>query len=59
MNEEIDKIMPKSKRQESNYSFGIAPPEGQSLLSRNNSLMPEPPSIKKSKNGNHYTNVRV
>jgi hypothetical protein len=21
--------------------------------------MPEPPSIKKSKNGNHYTNVRV
>lgn len=52
MNDEIEKLMPKSRRQDSSYSFGVhGTMNGEPLLSRGNSLIPEPPSIRKS-NGN-------
>lgn len=55
MNDEIEKLMPKSRRQDSNYSFGVNGPinEG-TILSRGNSLFPDPLSVKKNNGHSNY-----
>lgn len=58
MNDMIEKIVPKSRRQESIYSFGPGQLDAPSIISRGNSLIPEPPSIKKNNNGGHSNNNR-